>query len=71
MSDTRIIVKNIPRYITPDRLKSHFIEKGDVIDVDIPKTKSDAFIKSRIYIQIEAAKVVDLHSLDSLQMSTP
>lgn len=45
MATSRLIVKNIPRHITEDRLKQHFTSKGIVTDVKIMR-KGD---KSRLF----------------------
>ncbi|CAM6084747.1 unnamed protein product [Calypogeia fissa] len=36
---TRICVKNIPRYITDDKLREHFAQKGEVTDAKIIRTR--------------------------------
>ncbi|KAJ2999543.1 hypothetical protein HDV02_002690 [Globomyces sp. JEL0801] len=36
---SRILVKNIPKYITKERLKAHFQKHGDITDIKIAKTK--------------------------------
>jgi multiple RNA-binding domain-containing protein 1 len=38
MHRSRICVKNIPAYITEDRLRDQFSAKGEVTDVKIMKT---------------------------------
>ena len=35
---SRIIVKNLPKRITEDRIRQHFGAKGIVTDVRLPKT---------------------------------
>lgn len=42
---SRLIVKNIPKHITEDRLKQHFASKGIVTDAKVMK-KGD---KSRLF----------------------
>ena len=37
---SRLCVKNIPKYLTDQRLKDHFAAKGEVTDVKILKTRS-------------------------------
>lgn len=38
-SRTRIIVKNLPKYIDQQRFREHFAERGDVTDVKLLRTK--------------------------------
>ena len=35
-----MFVKNLPKYITDERLKNHFSQKGEVTDVRIIKNKN-------------------------------
>merc|ERR1712100_932265 len=37
---SRLFVKNLPKYITDERLKNHFSQKGEVTDVRIIKNKN-------------------------------
>ena len=36
---SRICVKNLPRYVTEERLREHFAEKGEVTDAKIIRTR--------------------------------
>jgi hypothetical protein len=36
---SRVIVKNLPKYITEERFKSHFSVKGEITDVKLMKTR--------------------------------
>lgn len=36
---SRLFVRGIPKYVTEDRLKEHFSEKGEITDVRIMRTK--------------------------------
>jgi len=36
---SRICVKNLPRYVTEERLREHFSEKGEVTDAKIIRTR--------------------------------
>lgn len=36
---SRVIVKNLPAYLTDDKLKAHFSQKGNVTDVKLKKTR--------------------------------
>ncbi|KNE55541.1 hypothetical protein AMAG_01430 [Allomyces macrogynus ATCC 38327] len=40
---SRIIVKNLPKYMTQDRLRDHFAEKGTITDVKLVKTATGVF----------------------------
>ncbi|KAK5671909.1 Multiple RNA-binding domain-containing protein 1 [Batrachochytrium dendrobatidis] len=40
---SRLIVKNLPYNITPERLKNHFSKKGQVTDVKLATTKDGVF----------------------------
>ncbi|KNE60218.1 hypothetical protein AMAG_05631 [Allomyces macrogynus ATCC 38327] len=42
-SSSRIIVKNLPKYMTQDRLRDHFAEKGTITDVKLVKTATGVF----------------------------
>jgi multiple RNA-binding domain-containing protein 1 len=39
MTSSRLIVKNIPKYIKEDRLREHFAAKGTITDVKLLRTK--------------------------------
>lgn len=36
---SRVCVKNIPRYITDEKLREHFASRGEVTDAKVIKTK--------------------------------
>ncbi len=36
---SRLCVKNLPKYLSDDRLKKHFAVKGEVTDVKVLKTR--------------------------------
>ncbi|KAI8801233.1 hypothetical protein BJ742DRAFT_716186 [Cladochytrium replicatum] len=40
---TRLIVKNLPKYITPERVKEHFEQKGEITDVKFGYTADKKF----------------------------
>eukprot|EP00128_Syssomonas_multiformis_P011643 Colp12_sorted_trinity150504_noHs@33144 len=40
---SRIIVKNLPKHITPERLREHFAQKGEITDVKLAKTDKGVF----------------------------
>lgn len=43
---SRICVKNLPKYVTENRLRMHFAQKGEVTDAKIMKTKDG---RSRLF----------------------
>ncbi|KAH9252538.1 hypothetical protein BASA81_009497 [Batrachochytrium salamandrivorans] len=40
---SRLIVKNLPHHITPERLREHFSKKGQITDVKLATTKDGVF----------------------------
>ena len=38
-NNSRVCVKNLPKYVTEKRLREHFAAKGEVTDVKVLKTK--------------------------------
>ncbi|ONH68089.1 Multiple RNA-binding domain-containing protein 1 [Cyberlindnera fabianii] len=71
---SRIIVKNIPKYVTEDRLKQHFAKKGDVTDVKLRtnnkgESRRFAFIGYRRDEDAEAAvKFFDQSFMDTSKL---
>ena len=46
---SRIFVKNLPRYVTEERLREHFAEKGEVTDAKSIRIRCVPFITMNFY----------------------
>ncbi|ORZ32517.1 hypothetical protein BCR44DRAFT_1487118 [Catenaria anguillulae PL171] len=52
---SRIIVKNLPKYVTQDRLRDHFSKKGTITDIKLVKTATGVF-RRFAYIGFQSEK---------------
>lgn len=58
---SRLLVKNIPKYITEDRFKSHFEKIGPVTDAKIIKTKCALFAASPLALSFHGGFPLATH----------
>eukprot|EP01125_Pyxidicula_operculata_P018401 TRINITY_DN6534_c0_g5_i1.p1 TRINITY_DN6534_c0_g5~~TRINITY_DN6534_c0_g5_i1.p1 ORF type:complete len:926 (-),score=321.38 TRINITY_DN6534_c0_g5_i1:282-3059(-) len=63
MENTRLIVRNIPKHVTEQRLKAHFSQKGEVTDVKIVKTREGQTRKFGFvgYKKLQDAKLAQVY----------